>query len=108
MTLYRTRDGPLVPHVFRWVRRLARYIFVDLPPKGPGIDLGCISAGVVGSDRLLRCCLSELLLLLASETPLVKGRQLSMLGMLTQGVPLGIGPDAVVGLRCGEGDGVSG
>ena len=80
---------------------------MDLPPKGTGIDLGCISAGVVGSDRLLRCCLDELLLLLASETPLMKRRRLSMLGMLAQGVPLGLGPDAVVGLCCGEGDAVS-
>ena len=79
---------------------------MDLPPAGTGIDPGCFSAGVDGSDRLLRCCLDELLLL-ASEAPLIKRRRLSMLGMLDQWVPVGLDPDAVVGLCCGEGDVIS-
>jgi hypothetical protein len=49
-------------------------IFVDLPPEGTGIDPGCISAGVRGSDLLLRGCFDELLLLLASEAPLMRRR----------------------------------
>ena len=81
-----------------------RDIFVELPPEGTGIDPGCVSPGVSGSDRLLRGCFDELLLLLASETPLMRRRGLSM---LDQGVPLGFGPEAVVGLCCGEGDAVS-
>jgi hypothetical protein len=79
---------------------------MDLPPEGTGIDTGCMSAGVDGSDRLFRSCLKELLLLLlASETPLMKRRGLSM---LDQGVAVDFGPDAAVGLSCGEGDAVSG
>ena len=45
---------------------------VDLPSEGTGIDPGCISPGVDGSDRLLRGCFGELLLLLASEAPLMR------------------------------------
>ena len=76
---------------------------MDLPSEGTGIDPGCISPGVDGSDRLLRGCLGELLLLLTSEAPLMRRRGLSMLDQ----VPLCFGPDAVVGLCCGEGDAVS-
>ena len=76
---------------------------VDLPSEGTGIDPGCISAGVEGSDRLLRGCFGELPLLLASEAPLMKRRGLSMLDQ----VPPDFGPDAVVGLCCDEGDAVS-
>jgi hypothetical protein len=78
-------------------------ILVFLPSEGNGIDPGCSSPGVEGSERLLRGCFGELLLLLASETPPIRRRGLSMLDQ----VPPGFGPDAVVGLCCGEGDAVS-
>ena len=64
-------------HWYRWRfggRGDLEGIFVGLPPGGTGIDPGCISAGVDGSDRLLCGCFDELLLLLASETPLMRRR----------------------------------